>query len=129
MKPRYLLDENLQPTKREIMSPEFLPLRKFAHRGTPDWLLLEKTKENNLIIITKDKGLVLRALCENQDVIFEDKIGNRFFFHGNDTFLFSESEKIKVDWKYHAKIKKAEKLANMRTNRIYLNGFDSMFNF
>ena len=113
-KPLFLLDEHLQPTRKEIKSPQFIPLRKLVHTGTPDWFLLEKTKENNLVIITKDKGLVLRSLSEKQDVIYEDRHGNRFFFYGRDNFLFSESERIKIDWRFFQKIRKAEKLANMK---------------
>jgi len=129
MKPLFLLDENLQPTRREINSPQFIPLRKLAHPGTPDWLLLEKTKEKNLVIITKDKGLVLRALSERQDVIYEDRHGNRFFFYGKDNFLFSESERIKIDWKYRGKIRNGEKFSKMRINSVSLNGFHSLFCF
>lgn len=127
MKPVFLLDENLQPTRNELKSPKFLHLREVVHRGTPDWLLLEKAKERELVIITKDKGLVLRALSENQNVVYEDKNGNRFFFHGQENYLFSESEGIKIDWKYHAKIRKAKKLANMKTSHVSLSGIEPLF--
>ena len=126
MKPTYLLDENIQPNRMEINSPDFIPLRKIARRGTPDWLLLEILKEKNLIGITKDKGLVLRALTENQDIIYEDQKGNRFFFYGRDNFLFSEAEPIKIDWAYRAKMRKLEKLSKMRVSYVSLDGFRSI---
>ena len=127
MKPQFLLDEHLQPTLKEIKNSQFISLRQLTHPGTPDWLLLEKTKEENLTIVTNDKGLVLRALCENQDVIYEDQQGNRFFFHGKNNYLLSESEGVKIDWKYNKKIRKAEKLAKMRTNNLSLSGLGTPF--
>ena len=126
MNPTYLLDENIQPTRMEINSPDFIPLRRITHKGTPDWLLLEIVKEKNLIAITNDKGLILRALSESQDIIYEDQKGNRFFFYGRDNFLFSEAEPIKIDWAYRAKIRKSEKLSKMRVSHISLDGFSSI---
>lgn len=126
MKERFLLDECIQPNRMEINSPDFIPLRRITHKGTPDWLLLEILKEKNLIGITKDKGLILRALSESQDIIYEDQKGNRFFFYGRDNFLFSEAEPIKIDWAYRAKIRKSEKLSKMRVGYVSLNGFSSI---
>ena len=55
-KPRFLLDENVQPDINFKLSPKFLPLRAIARHGTPDWLVLERAKEMDLVVITKDKG-------------------------------------------------------------------------
>lgn len=126
MTSQFVLDENIQPSRMELKNKKFIPLRRIARHGTPDWLLLEILKEKNLTTITKDKGLVLRALTENQDIIYEDLYGNRFYFYGRDNFLFSEAELIKVDWKYRSKVRKTEKLSKMRIKNISLDGFYEM---
>lgn len=84
-KPRFILDENIQPRKHEGLSPKFLPVRAVVKPGSHDWLLLERAKNLELIIITCDKGLVIRALMENQDIIYQDQYGNRFLFNGKYT--------------------------------------------
>ena len=78
---RYLLDENCT-TKDNEPSPEFLPFRVLIKIGTPDWLLLEIAKEHNLIITTRDKGLVLRAVSEEQDIVYQTEWGDRILVKG-----------------------------------------------
>ena len=86
-KPRFILDEMIQPRKHERLSPKFLPVRAVVRPGSHDWLLLERAKDLDVTIITCDKGLVIRALMENQDIIYQDQYGNRFQFYGRYTKL------------------------------------------
>jgi len=84
-KPTYILDAMIQPRKHEKLSPKFISIRSFVGDNCPDWILFEKAKEHELTIITSDKGLILRALMENQDIVYQDECGNRFYVRGKLT--------------------------------------------
>ena len=73
---KYLLDENCG--KDANHNPEYLFFRNLVSPGTPDWLVLEKAREHNLIINTRDKGLVLRAISEGDDIVYQTEWGDRF---------------------------------------------------
>lgn len=128
MKAKFVLDENIHPRPGLSNNQKFIQFRRFARQGTPDWVLLEKLKEKDLIFVTRDKGMVLRALSECQDIVYEDRYGNQFFFYGRDNFQFAEAIPCRIDWKYHNMIKKSEKLANMKASKIALDGFDVVTN-
>jgi len=51
MTSQFVLDENIQPSRMELKNKKFIPLRRIARHGTPDWLLLEILKEKNLTTI------------------------------------------------------------------------------
>jgi len=75
-KPRFLIDENCAPNGK--LSPKFLTFSAIARRGTPDWLLLEKAKEMELELITRDKGLITRAISEGETIVYQTEWGDRF---------------------------------------------------
>lgn len=77
---KYLLDENCGMEGR--LDPQFLFFRNLVRPGTPDWLVLEIAKEHNLIITTRDKGLVLRAISEEEDIVYQTEWGDRILVKG-----------------------------------------------
>ena len=81
-KPRYVLDENIQTKYNFKLSPKYLPLRAVAWLGAPDWVVLERAKEMDLIVITPDKGLITRAIAEGQTIIYHTDWGDRFEVKG-----------------------------------------------
>jgi len=81
-KPRYVLDEMLQPKCSTNLSPKYLPLRAVAWPGAPDWVVLERAKEMDVIVITPDKGLITRAISEEQTIIYQTEWGDRFEVKG-----------------------------------------------
>jgi len=91
----YLLDENIQVSKSEKLSKKYVNLRDILGWKCPDWIVLEKAKEMELTIITCDKGLVVRALIENQDIVYQDDYGNRFYLRGKATKLIERGSKQK----------------------------------
>ena len=90
--PRYVLDENIQPYLNFKLAPKFLSLRAIARPGTPDWLVLERAKDMDLIIITGDKGLITRAISEGQTIIYQTDWGDRFEVKGR---LIDRGNKVK----------------------------------
>lgn len=76
--PRFLLDEGIQPKRSFNLSPKFLPLRAIARPGSPDWIVLERAKEMDLIVITEDKGFITRAISEGETIIYQTEWGDRF---------------------------------------------------
>ncbi len=81
-KPRFVLDENIQTKYNFKLSPKYLPLRVVAWPGAPDWVVLERAKEMDLIVITPDKGLITRAISEGQTIIYQTDWGDRFEVKG-----------------------------------------------
>ena len=77
-KPRFLLDEGIQPKYSFKLAPKFLPLRAIARPGSPDWIVLERAKEMELIVITEDKGFIARAISEGEVIIYQTEWGDRF---------------------------------------------------
>ena len=77
-KPRFLLDEGIQPKYSFRLAPKFLPLRAIARPGSPDWIVLERAKEMELIVITQDKGFITRAISEGETIIYQTEWGDRF---------------------------------------------------
>ena len=73
---KYLLDENCG--KDANHNPEYLFFRNLVSPGTPDWLVLEIAREYNLIITTRDKGLILRAISEGEEIVYQTEWGDRY---------------------------------------------------
>ncbi len=95
---KYLLDENTSMTEEEKQSGEYIHVTQVLRPGTPDEWVLEYAMENDLKIITRDNGMVVRNLIKNQDVYFENDWNERFYFDGKNSQLVKTNCK-QPDWK------------------------------
>ena len=113
--PRYVLDENIQVKYNFKLSPKYLPFRAIAWPGAPDWVVLERAKEMDLIVITPDKCLILRAIAEGQTIIYHTEWGDRFEVKGR---LIERGSKI---MKHHlsAKERRLNKLRKYQYAEYY----------
>ena len=114
-KPRFVLDENVQPDHKFKLAPKFLPIRAIARPGTPDWLVLEHAKEMGLVVITGDKGLITRAISEEQTIIYQTVWGDRFEVKGK---LIDRGNKAKKQT-LSSKEKRLNKLAKYQYSEYY----------
>ena len=125
--PLYVLDENLiscYGTKPESL---YINANKITKQGTTDDLLLEKTIQRNLLIITQDIRFVLNTLTQNKDIIYEDHEGDRYFLTGKDSFLLDKnSNRSVIKWKTKRK-KRIIDFANRMPFILPLNGFYSVW--
>lgn len=102
---KYLLDENTIMTEEEKQSGEYIHVTQVLRLGTPDGWVLDYAMENDLEIITYDKGLVMEALKKKQGVYLNDDWGRRFYFDGKNSQLVKTKCK-QPDWKSIAVKKK-----------------------
>jgi len=114
-KPRFVLDENIQTKYNFKLTPKYLPLRAIARPGTPDWLVLERAKEMDLIIITPDKGLITRAVSEEQTIIYQTEWGDKVEVKGR---IIERGNKIKKHY-LSAKERRLKKLTKYYYSEYY----------
>ncbi len=111
---KYILDENCT-TKDNDLSPEFLPSSVLIKIGTPDWRVLEIAREYNLIVITRDKGLVLRGISEGEDVVYQTDWGDRYHVKAKLIQKGCEATKYYIS----SKEKRLKKLAKYQYSEYY----------
>lgn len=122
----FILDENIQPSEYEKKSSKYINMRQIRKPGTPDWVLLEEAKEHNGVIITMDKGFVLRAIIEFHDIIYQTPWGDRYYIDGRNTRLIKQGCQSKKHSETN-KEKRAQKIARCIPATLSLDGFDVIY--
>ena len=84
-KPLFLLDEMIGITEEEKKSGLYIPHNHFTYNGISDQALLKKAIEKQLTLITKDKGMIIRALIIGVNIIFQEDWGRRYYVYGTRT--------------------------------------------
>ena len=126
MKPEFLLDDCLTITEEEEKSGLYIHHKRFTYPGCIDDILLEKATNAGLVIITADKGFILRAISYGINIIFQNKWGQRYYVYGSKTEYLG---KIKHDLirKKSATQKKKELLASATSSRMNMSCIEPIF--
>ena len=72
MKPKYLLDECVS-SRAGFFDYTFAQSVDLVGRGATDDQVLEYSKSHKMIIVTKDRGLVLKTILGNNPIIYSCK--------------------------------------------------------
>lgn len=78
LEPKYLLDECIPPNLMDLWSGEYVEATRILPYGTPDDLVLFEAKRRGLVVITRDKGFIQRAINEQTPIIWQSDKGDRF---------------------------------------------------
>lgn len=81
LEPKYLLDACMPLGLMELWSGEYVESTRILPNGASDEMVFEEAKKRGLIVITCDKGFIIRAMRENVPIIWQFK-SERFLVHG-----------------------------------------------
>ena len=83
MKPKYLIDEcvsNHFPKNHFLYNHEdFFDSKHILGKGTKDEKILEYVKKTKMILITCDKKFSLKTACDQESVVFIDRMDGRAY--------------------------------------------------
>jgi len=126
MKPQFLLDECMNISEEEEESGLYLSFHRFAYPGTIDDVLLERATNAGLVIVTRDKGLVLLAISYGINIVFQNKWGQRHYVYGSKTEYLGKKSTKGIFTKSNLQ-KKKELLASSLSIKMSISGFDPIF--
>lgn len=70
---KYLVDENLSKSDKFLeQHPDFANVKYVLYMGAKDPMIIQKALEDDLIIVTKDNALALKALIAGAKVWYFD---------------------------------------------------------
>lgn len=122
---RFALDENIEPSPRDLDNPQVIQFDKIARKGTPDNIVLERVKERNLIIITQDIRMVLNAAMKNLDIVYQNQNGERYFIYGSMSRVIAK-DCCKTKYEGSGKSSKVKLLAQYQGLNLSYNGISSL---
>ena len=121
-KPLFLLDAMLSITKQEKKSGLYVELKQIAKPYLPDYIVLKIAIEKQLTLITKDKGMITRALIVGVNIIFQEEWGRRYYVYGTKTEYLGQ-----VKQNYQKSLSSIEKTAKIISEiippKICMSGF------
>lgn len=121
-KPLFLLDANLSITEEEKKSRLYVELKQIANPALPDYIVLKIAIEKQLTLITKDKGMLVRALIVGVNVIFQDGWGRRYYAYGSKTEYLGQVSQVYQ--KHLSRMEKAAKIiSEVIPQKIGMSGF------
>jgi len=121
-KPIYLLDDMLSITEEEKKSGLYIPHNHFTYSGCLDMNLLRKAIVKQLILITKDRQCILKAIKMGVNIIFQDFEGKRYYVYGSKTEKLGQVETSDTPFKTHQQ-KTQELIASLLPNKPCISGF------
>ena len=96
----FLIDECLPISVQEFISGEYIHSTELLPRGTPDETVLEKARKLGLVVITIDVRFVLETINKNQDIIYQNRKGERHYIRSNIFSTNCSQKSIKKETKY-----------------------------
>ena len=125
MKPKYLLDAMLSISKEEKKSGLYVELKHIAKPYLPDYIVLKIAIEKQLTLITKDKGMIIRALIVGVNVIFQEEWGRRYYVYGTKTEYLGQ---VKQTYQKHlsSQEKTAKIIFKVIPQKICISSFDQI---
>ena len=95
-KPLFLLDEQIRNHYGLLPKHVYVNIEKIIKLGSMDDLILEEATKRNLLVITHDMRFVLKTITNNQDIVYEDLFGNRYFLSGKNSMLIDKNPRRKT---------------------------------
>ena len=108
---------------------EYLPINQMVYHGTPDEFVLKKAIQRNLVIVTRDKRFILRAIKQGVNIVYQDDKGQRYYIYGSKTEKLKElghchRDDNKSNSKKHTRI-----VSQFTPSRVSIFGMDSWICF
>ena len=94
MKPVYLVDECAVLSEEEKKTGEYTRLKKFAKPYVSDPTVLKIAVENQLVVITADIRMILRACLTGVNIIYQDHYGEKYYIYGSKTQSIGKTKMI-----------------------------------
>lgn len=75
---RFLIDECVSISVADFISKQAIHSTEILPHGAPDDIVFSEANKMDLVIVTADHGLILRALVAQKSIIFQNPKGERY---------------------------------------------------
>ena len=95
--PKYLLDACVPIRIQELSSREYIESTQILSHNAPDDVVLEEAKKLGLVVITMDVRFVLRCIIQNEDIIYQNAKGERYYIDSSSQLFATDCIQESVD--------------------------------
>jgi len=95
--PKYLLDACVPIGIQELLSREYIESTQILSHDAPDDVVLEEAKKLGLVVITMDVRFVLKCMTQNEDIIYQNAKGERYYMHSSSQLFATNCIQESVD--------------------------------
>ena len=121
-KPIYLLDACMPITEEEKKSGLYVQLKQVANQHLPDHIVLKVAVEKQLVVITKDKGMITKAIIMGVNIIFQEPWGRRYYCYTSKTKCLGQVTQKYPH--YESRLERTVKIiSKVITPKICMSGF------